>query len=79
MNLGQDLFLQCRQVTFDHVPDSIPVDSEVVMDKDITHPDDVRPQDTRVCGPEFRRDPSYRFPDDLEMVDNPRRCAISSL
>jgi hypothetical protein len=56
---------------FDHVPDSIPVDSEVVVDKDIPHPDDVRLRDVRVCGPELRGDSPHRFPDDLEVVDDP--------
>ncbi len=68
---GQELPFQRREVTFDHVPDCIPVDSEIVVDKDVPHPDDVRPRDTRVCSPEFRRDPPYRFPDDLEVVDRP--------
>ena len=73
------MFFQHREIVFGHVPDRIPVDPEVVVDKNVPHPDDVRPRDTRVCGPELRRDPSHRFPDDLEVVDDPRRCAISPL
>ena len=59
---------------FDHVPDRIPVDSEVVVDEDVSHPDDVRPWDAGICGSEFRRDPPYGFPDDLEVVNDPDLC-----
>jgi len=59
------LTFQRRQVILDHIPDRIPVDSRIVVDKDIPHPDDVRG-----CGPEFRRETPHRFPDDLEMVDH---------
>jgi len=34
--------LQRQQVIFDHVPDCIPVDPEIVVDEDVPHPDDRR-------------------------------------
>jgi len=71
------LSFQRRKIVFDHIPDRIPVDSEVVVDEDVSHPDDIRPWDAGICGSELRRDPPYGFPDDLEWIA--RTCAISSL
>ena len=75
---GQELVLKRRQVALDHVQDRIPVDTEIVMNQDIPHPDDIRQRDTRISSPELRREPPHRFPDDLEVVEHQRRRAISS-
>lgn len=42
LSQGQESSLQRRQVIFDHVPDRVPVDSKIVVDKDVPHRDDRR-------------------------------------
>ena len=61
---------------FDYTPDRIPVYSKIVMDKDISHTDDIRPGNIRICGFEIRGNSPYRFPDNLEVVNNPYLCHL---
>jgi len=52
-------------------PDDIGVDPEVVVDEDMSHPDDLRPRHFwRPC-PDGLRESASDFADDLEMADDP--------
>jgi hypothetical protein len=62
------LLLEKRQLSLDDRPDDCGIHPEIVMDEDISHPDDSRPGDLRVLCGEFGWECARRLADDSQVV-----------
>lgn len=72
VEIGRNHGFKSRQIILYHRPNDIRIDAEIVMDKYISHADDLLPFDLIGIRRGFRRQGPDRLANDLQMVQNPR-------